>query len=175
MNAWPRVHRCLLTTLPIYSADAFAGLIEGECVDESIPHAVESDEYLREYIRRTTITIYHPVRQVPCTPVSTRPAVLTSRRFLSALPSPPGWDLQDGRPGCTHHSRRPSVPCGGPARPTSGRRVCDAVRDVGQHDGAGGDVSGESGGPGEGGQIDVMIRWRGLFQRDTLFRCPTVE
>lgn len=67
VNAWPRVQRCLLTTLPIYSADAFAGLIEGECVDESIPHAVESDEYLREYIRRTTITIYHPVRQVPCT------------------------------------------------------------------------------------------------------------
>ena len=67
VTAWPRVQRCLLTTLPIYSADAFAGLIEGECVDESIPHAVESDEYLREYIRRTTITIYHPVRQVPCT------------------------------------------------------------------------------------------------------------
>jgi len=72
-----RVLPALLTSVNFLfnSADAFAGLIEGECVDESIPHAVESDEYLREYIRRTTITIYHPVRQAR---LSTRPAALTS-------------------------------------------------------------------------------------------------
>jgi len=35
--------------------------LKGEIVDKTIPHPPESDEYLREYIKRMALTVYHPV------------------------------------------------------------------------------------------------------------------
>ena len=61
----PLTLHCLPTRLPcatVSRSKAFAELVGDECTDESIPHPPESDEYLREYIKRTTITVYHPVR-----------------------------------------------------------------------------------------------------------------
>lgn len=40
---------------------AYKGMIHKECIDKDIDADPESDEYLREYIKRTTLTVYHPV------------------------------------------------------------------------------------------------------------------
>jgi len=40
---------------------ALAKYLKGEVFDPSIPHPPESDEYIIELLRRSAITVYHPV------------------------------------------------------------------------------------------------------------------
>jgi len=47
-------------TRALMKATAFEGLVSHEFRIPSINHPQESDEYIRELIRRTAITIYHP-------------------------------------------------------------------------------------------------------------------
>ena len=43
------------------ASDAFKGKIRRELYDSSIPFDPSSDEYLEQYARRITVTVYHPV------------------------------------------------------------------------------------------------------------------
>ena len=45
----------------IAKASCLSGLIGKEAVDSSNPHDPESEDYLKEYVRRGAITVYHPV------------------------------------------------------------------------------------------------------------------
>ena len=114
----------LRTARKIVQSPRFAKYAGKEVIDTTIPHDPESREYLEEFVRRTSNTVYHPVR---CT------AVLVA---WEACPHPRTavWHVPHGQSDRCHHSCRPTVPRGGNPRPARRRRQHHPARHQRQHE-----------------------------------------
>ena len=89
-----------LAQQPVYK-----GHLGAEIIDETIPHNPASDEYLAEYARRYSVTVYHPVGSCKMGPASDPLAVVDG----TALSAPRGPGFIRGQGGRTHALARACV------------------------------------------------------------------
>ena len=69
----------------IASSAPFSDIVEQEIIDDCIPFAMNSDEYLEQYIRANAVTLYHPVGTTKMGTVDDPSAVVDNRLRVQGI------------------------------------------------------------------------------------------